>query len=134
MIIAVCVDDRGGMAFNRRRQSQDRVLRRDLLEEASGRKLWMSGYSAGQFSPLPENCRTAEDFPEQAGPGDLCFFEDRDPAAWLAEAEGVIVYRWNRHYPADRYFAFSQEAWRLERREEFAGYSHEWITKEVYRR
>ena len=34
MIAVVCVDDRGGMLFNRRRQSQDRLLRQDLLEEA----------------------------------------------------------------------------------------------------
>jgi len=36
MIAVVCVDDRGGMLFNRRRQSQDRVLRGDLLALAAG--------------------------------------------------------------------------------------------------
>ena len=46
MIIAVCIDDKGGMLFNHRRQSQDRLLREDLLKEAAGRPLWMSGYSA----------------------------------------------------------------------------------------
>ena len=34
MIAVVCIDDKGGMLFNRRRQSQDRLLREDLLREA----------------------------------------------------------------------------------------------------
>lgn len=132
MIIAVCIDDQGGMLFNRRRQSQDRLLRADLLREAAGRTLWMSAYSAGQFQPLPENIRVAEDFAAQAEAGSLCFFEDVDPAPYLGEAEKVLLYRWNRRYPADRWFRLPAEGWRLERSEDFPGSSHEQITKEVY--
>ena len=51
MILAVCIDDRNGMLFNGRRQSQDRVLREDLVREAGGGPLWMSAYSARQFDP-----------------------------------------------------------------------------------
>ena len=68
MILAVCIDDRNGMLFNGRRQSQDRVLREDLVREAGGGPLWMNAYSARQFDPPPEGLRTAEDFLEQAGP------------------------------------------------------------------
>ena len=32
MILVICVDDKGGMAFNGRRQSMDRLLRADLLQ------------------------------------------------------------------------------------------------------
>ena len=67
MILAVCIDDRNGMLFNGRRQSQDRVLREDLVREAGGGPLWMNAYSARQFDPPPEGLRTAEDFLEQAG-------------------------------------------------------------------
>lgn len=134
MRIAVCIDDRGGMLFNRRRQSQDRLLRQDLLSEAAGGPLWMSPYSLGQFSGAPEQVRGAEDFPSRAAAGELCFFEDVDPAPWLERAEEVILYRWNRTYPADRRFPLPLTGWTLERREEFAGSSHEKITKEVYRR
>lgn len=134
MIVVACIDGRGGMLFNRRRQSQDRLLRRDLLQEAAGRPLWMSPYSAKQFPEPPENLRCAEDFAQQAGPGELCLFEDADPAPYLAQAEGVLLYCWNRRYPADRYFPLPLEGWRLVRREEFAGSSHEKITKEVYAR
>ena len=48
--------------------------------------------------------------------------------------EGVILYRWNRTYPADLRLTLSLEGWSLERREIFAGSSHEKIIKEVYRR
>ena len=40
MIIMVCVDDNNGMMFNKRRQSQDRVLRQRMLELAGEKKLW----------------------------------------------------------------------------------------------
>ena len=76
MILIACVDDRGGMRFNRRRQSQDRLLRQDLLEEAGGRPVWLSPYSLKQFPDPPENLRCAEEFFHRAGEGELCFFED----------------------------------------------------------
>ncbi len=133
MLAAVCVDDQNGLLFNGRRQSQDRLLREDLLREAGDRPLWMNAYSARQFHPLPPGVRTAEDFLEQAGPGELCFVEDRDLLPFRERIEGVVLYRWNRRYPADTYFSLSLEGWTLERREEFPGSSHERITKEVYR-
>ena len=132
MILIACIDDRGGMLFNRRRQSQDRLLRLDLLREAAGRPVWMNDYSRRQFDPAPENILVAEDFAARAGEGEFCFFEDADPAPWLEKAEEVILYRWNRRYPADRYFPLPLEGRTLERREEFAGSSHERITKEVW--
>jgi len=66
----------------------------------------------------------AEDFPRRAGPGELCFFEDLDPALWLAEAEEVVLYHWNRTYPSDRRFPLPLAGWTLARREEFPGSSH----------
>ena len=131
MILVVCIDDRGGMLFNRRRQSQDRLLRQDLLREAEGRPLWMNAYTAGQFDPAPENIRVAEDFPARAGEGEFCFFENVNPAPWLEKAEKIILYRWNRHYPADRWFPQPLPGWTVRRTEEFAGASHENITKEI---
>ena len=43
MIVIACVDDRMGMLFNRRRQSQDAALRQRLLERAAGRPVPVSG-------------------------------------------------------------------------------------------
>ena len=49
MKIIVCVDNQNGMMFNHRRQSQDRVLRKRILELTGGKKLWMNAYSQKQF-------------------------------------------------------------------------------------
>ena len=133
MILVVCIDEKGGMLFNRRRQSQDRLLRQDLLQEAGGRAGWMNAYSARQFDPAPDNIRVAEDFPVQAGPGEYCFFEDVDPVPWLDRAEMVILYHWNRHYPSDRpRFPQPLVGWSVKERVDFAGASHECITKEIF--
>lgn len=134
MIAVVCVDDRGGMLFNRRRQSQDRVLREDLLALAAGRPVWMNGYSLGQFGPETGDLRTAEDCLDRAGKGELCFVETTDPAPWLERMEGLVLYRWNRRYPADLHCTLDLEGFVLTERREFAGSSHECITREVYRR
>ncbi len=137
MIACVCVDDKGGMMFNHRRQSQDSVLREDLLTMLGNGKLWLNQYSARQFAPeQQERLLVAEDFLEQAGEGELCFVEDRGLAAYEARLEGLILYRWNRTYPADQHLDLSvwERKWRLIHTEEFVGSSHERITKEIYQR
>ena len=79
MIAVVCVDDRGGMLFNRRRQSQDRLLRQDLLREAGARPVWMNDYTRRQFSDPAENLRTADDFSAGPGQGNSPFLRMRTP-------------------------------------------------------
>ena len=45
--------------------------------------------------------------------------------------EKIVLFRWNRHYPADAHFQFPGK-WALTAREDFPGSSHEKITMEVY--
>ena len=42
MTAIVCVDEAWGMAFHGRRQSRDRAVCARILEDAAGRRLWMS--------------------------------------------------------------------------------------------
>ena len=136
MILALCVDDKKGMAFNGRRQSMDRLLRADLLAEAGGGPLWVSPYSAKQFGPAPTGLRVSEDFLLQAGPGEVCFAEFPPLAQVLDRVEGILLYRWNRTYPADQYLDFDPAAagFRLVSAGDFSGSSHTTLTKEVYTR
>ena len=62
------------------------------------------------------------------------FVEDRHPGDWVQQADKVVIYRWNRHYPADRWFDIDLNTmgFRLEETLEFAGTSHRVITREVY--
>lgn len=135
MILIICVDDENGLMFNGRRQSQDRILRADILRIAGAGRLWMNAYSAGQFKERGEGeLLIDEDFLERAGDGEFCFLEDADPLPYAPNIEGVILYRWNRRYPADRYLTLPLSGFTLEKTEEFAGSSHEKITREIYRR
>ena len=128
MLLIVCVDDNMGMAFNHRRQSQDRLLRRRLLERVGASKLLMSPYTARQFDALPENVQVSEMFLSEAEAGEYCFAELSCPD----DAEGVVLYRWNRSYPADVHFTLDLSAFRLAERTDFPGFSHPKITEEIY--
>lgn len=134
MTLIVCVDDRFGMLFNRRRQSKDQALRADMLELTKNHKLWMNGYSASQFAENAGNICVHEAFLEQADPKDYCFVENADIAQYAPVASSVILYRWNRVYPADLRFPAElfADRWHLESRVDFPGTSHETITREVY--
>lgn len=132
MILSVCVDDKGGMLFNRRRQSRDRRQQEDLVRWCTGRKLWVNSYSA----PLFEGAQicVAEDFLEQAGAGEICFAENQPVAAFAEKIEAVVLYRWNRTYPADLWFDLDMTDFTLAETTEFSGLSHETITREIYER
>ena len=134
MIVIAAVDDGGGMMFNHRRQSQDRILREHILEMSGGR-LWMNQYSSGQFSGA-EGLRVDDDFLEKAGDGEFCFVEDRPLSPCADRIERVILFKWNRNYPGDFHFDLDVAAppWKLLEISEFPGFSHEKITKEVYGR
>ena len=138
MTFAVCVDDRGGMLFNNRRQSRDRAVVADLLAlaEGEGKRLCVSGFSQKLFEGIEgvePLVKVLDRFPEDAGEGDICFAENISLAPWEDRAERLVIYRWNRAYPGDLFFDIRTEApWRLVSVEEFEGYSHEKITKEIY--
>ena len=133
MILAVCLDNSGGMAFCGRRQSRDRMQRRALLERCRDRRLWMNGASAALFDGAEAAITVAEDFLERSGPGEVCFVEDRDIAPWAEAAEAIIVYRWNRDYPATVRCTvdLTGAPWHLTGWREFPGSSHETITEEI---
>ena len=116
MIPIVCVDDSWGMAFGGRRQSRDREVSARVLADAAGRPLWCAPSSLALFGPGVEGHLTAaEDFLNRAGPGEFCFVEDRPLLHWLERMEGLVLYRWNRRYPADVYLDIRPEppGWRL---------------------
>lgn len=135
MIVCLALDDNNGMLFNNRRQSQDKVLRDNLLNECEGKILWMNEYSAKQFGEsLTENVRIDEDFLSKAGKEDYCFVENLFLVDYEDKISRLIIYKWNRVYPADIHFdiPLSNSKWGIYSTEEFIGNSHKIITKEIW--
>lgn len=135
MNVIVCLDDKNGMLFNKRRQSSDRELRARVLEITAGYQLWMNAYSAQQFTEAVHNLCVDEDFLSKAEAGEYCFVENSDVTPHRDRVEQLIVYRWNKAYPSDVTFPLELFADRavLKSRSCFVGYSHNRITEEVYK-
>ena len=127
MTIYVCLDDRNGMLFNKRRQSRDIKVLEDIRKSADVLTIDPFSEKMIQEAEIPY-VLAPEEIPEDAH----FFAEARDLSGLLPRASKLVIYRWNRHYPADVRFEGDLSAFRLESREEFPGKSHEIITKEVY--
>ena len=126
MKVIVCIDDKNGMLFNNRRQSRDKILIENMLELCKGEQLYTNEYSSVLFPEKSvvvcesfENTENGYIFTEN-------FITDED------KIQEIIVYKWNRVYPADTYFSIDLKIWNLVETIDFEGSSHEKITRERY--
>lgn len=136
MTLITCIDDRGGLAFHRRRLSRDRVLCERILELTGEGTLRLSPYSLPLFEPLPREAvlLAGESYLEQASESDFCFAEREDVTPWLDRVDKLVLFLWNRAYPFDLRFPLDklEKCWVLTGTAEFPGSSHEKITEEWY--
>ena len=129
MTLYICLDDRSGLQFNKRRQSRDAAVLEDirsrirdkLLIEAFSEKLIREAEIPYVMAP-----ETAMDY----------FAEDIPAQEVLEKTCKIVIYRWNRHYPSDIRWEPDLESmgFTLKETTEFPGTSHEKITREVYAR
>lgn len=133
MKLIFCIDDKKGMMFFGKRQSQDSVLREWILSHTAGSKLWMSNYSAKQFKDLTGYVAD-DDYIAKAAEGDYCFIEDKGYA--LENVSEIILCHWNRKYQADKVFNIDLKAngFKKVASEDIVGSSHDKITIETYRK
>lgn len=139
MILMAAVDDNNGMLFNKRRQSQDRALRERILALSAHSCLWVNHYTEKQFAQdgqAVDHLNADDGFMEKAARGEYCFVENTAVAPYEDRTEQIILFHWNRRYPADFFFDIdlASGGWKLSSVEDFPGYSHEKITMEVYTR
>ena len=137
MKVIVCVDDNNGMMFSNRRQSRDRILIDDVVKNVVGGNLLMTPYSEILFKDSDiESFFLSEYILEEADPEDYCFIENKALLPYSDRIDELIIYRWNRTYPADMHLDIDPEALSLKlvSTTEFAGSSHEKITKELYKK
>ena len=133
MKVIVCVDDNMGMMFGCSRQRRDSMVIRDIADYAGG-KLRVDSYSKKLFDGGLADAVVSENPLKEAGADEYCFIESEDLSGYADKIEEVIIYRWNRRYPADLYFELDMGDFICTETTEFSGTSHERITKEVWRR
>lgn len=134
MTVAVCLDDNNGLQFNGRRQSRDRELLCDMQRETAG-NIVITPFSEKLFAQAEIFAKVSNTPATEASVDDLVFYEEGELAPLLERATRLIVYRWNRVYPADVVWQgeLPPHGFTLLREPtEFVGFSHETITKEVY--
>ena len=141
MIVYIAVDDTNGMMFNHRRQSQDRIMRQNMLKDCADSTLWIGEYSRRIFSDengnlIADNIVVDDDFLSKAGENDHCFSETTDITPWMDKIDTLVLYKWNKRYPADTYFDTSllDTNWKKFSLNHFKGSSHDKIFKEVWKR
>ena len=134
LIIIVCMDEKNGMIFNGRRQSQDQEVIKKMLEYAKGKPLWINDYSAQLFrEDQQKQIKITENFFD-LDEDDICFIENIRLDRCHEKVKKVIVFRWERVYTADVYFNFKLDNFCLASTEILKGSSHKEILIETYER
>ena len=135
MIVIVCLDDKDGMMFNHRRQSRDQAVTERIQKICKGKIVWMNPYSEKLYGSLEgAKAVVADDFLSLASDGEYCLVESERLGPFIEKIEKMIIFGWNRTYPADVYLDLDLSHWERKGRDEFHGSSHDRITEEIYER
>lgn len=131
MTLIFCVDNNYGLMFNKRRQSRDSAVLEDIKNSFAGKKIYISQYSEKLFSEEGVDYTVCDNFEIQDG---ICFVEDKYNPDLLTKADQIILYNWNRLYPADVHLDFQiiLDNFKLAENLIFKGSSHTEIERERY--
>ena len=134
MTVFVCVDTRGGMTFNKRRQSRDIRVIEDILRVSKDGTLYISEFSRELFEGKRAKivCDTA---PLETAPNDaFVFIENEQIGKYTEKIDKLIVYNWGEPYPFDMKLDINPKecGFRLRSRREFVGNSHDKVTREDF--
>lgn len=135
LIVCIALDNKNGMMFNNRRQSRDKTVIEDIAEQLCGKPIKISSYSEVLFKDTDINYTVYYGNPmPKTGQGEYCFVEEVFVKEYLLDIESFVIYRWNRIYPSDVQFDIDllKNGYKLLSTDEFAGNSHERITKEIW--
>ena len=123
MTLIVWAGRNGEMLFNNRRCSRDKAVVEDILASFAPADICVSPYSAPLFRGARVISRVSE--------AEVLFLEDLPLSPALDQAKTLIVYRFDRVYPANVRLEIPKD-FTLRESSEFSGYSHAKITREVY--
>lgn len=133
LTVAVTVDDKMGIAFNKRRQSRDKILIEDLCKNTEG-DIYVTSYSAPLFEDFTDRIKVVDDPISECPDGGLCFLEITPISEHIDNISKLIIYHWNRLYPSDKKLGIDMGESKLNliSSYDFIGKSHDKITKEIY--
>lgn len=125
MNLIVCIANNNGIMFNKRRVSKDALLIERLKGITKENKIYVSEYSKTLFDGFDNLVLSIENLTNN----DFYFLEDED---YNGNIDKIIIYKWNRDYPADKYFDIDLSSYELISTQDFQGLSHDLITEEIY--
>ena len=136
MKIIACLCNKGGLLFNHRRQSRDRVLIQNLSEYIGDGAVFINDFSSSLFLNTEMSAIEVSSPLEAAGEDDFVFVENLSLSGHESKINEMVIYKWNRDYPADFRLDVSPHDLGLSLVEtsEFKGSSHDRITREIYRK
>jgi hypothetical protein len=126
MKVFICLDEKNGMMFNKRRQSKDSIVIKKVRKIVDKEVLYVSEYTQSLF---PEG-KVCEDFSVING---YAFIENPNDI-FPDMIDTLYIFKWNRHYPSDKKFTMDLLGYIKSDEVEFGGSSHEKITLETYKR
>ena len=134
MTVIVCIDDRGGMLFNKRRVSRDCLVIADIEKEVGDGILYISDFSEALFVESDISALSVSEPLSAAGKGDFVFIENFGLKDKIKQIEKLIIYKWNRRYPSDFSLDINpdESEFYIISTSDFKGHSHDKITKEIY--
>ena len=125
MNLIVCIANNNGIMFNKRRVSKDALLIERLKGITKENKIYVSEYSKPLFDGFDNLVLSIENLTNN----DFYFLEDEN---YNGNIDKIIIYKWNRDYPADKYFDIDLSSYELISTQDFQGSSHDLITEEIY--
>ncbi len=133
MTLILCLDQKDGMLFNKRRQTFDYELL-DMICKSFKGKLFISSFSEKYFG---QRSVTVLSSPLTDAPSESAvFIENEDVTPFIGNIDKIIIYRFGCVYPADTYFTVKplESGFRLAGRIKFSTEVHKDMFKEIYKR
>ena len=133
--VAITVDDNGGMMFNKRRQSRDKLLIKDLCDKTKT-FIYISPYSALLFEEFQDKVKIVDNPLFECPDGECAFVEGLGLREYLSDINELIVYSWNKVYPSDVKLDIDIKDcnFKMTAKYDFVGNSHDKITKGTYKK
>ena len=92
MTVFVCIDDRGGMLFNKRRQSRDSKVIEDVARTVGEGLLYISDFSEILFAESDASVISVPDPLDSAGDGSFVFVENLHLGEYVDKIDRLILY------------------------------------------